>query len=298
MQKDLIFVFFWGSMSGVFGAGVVTSLQALDIYPRIHSMYASSAGAHNAAYFLAEDTKLGSRIYYEDLIDNKFIRDKKVSFLYRILASCFNKAIPLEKLVDIDYLMQVEKEEKILQTQKIIHSKIPFFMRVYNIRKRTEEYVDGKTDVFRKLKATSAVVPFYPHTVKIDNVLYSDGDTIGKIIDPILEKVIKENPDKKVVLVFNTPRKSRLSRNARIGDILWTIFLFIFFRSTFVFEKLKFVSENKKLDYYCSFPNVVVIEPDIDFPVLCTNRTKLLELYANGKEKGMMIMKKILSTML
>ena len=57
-----------GAMAGVFGAGVVTRLQDVDFYGQVDTIYASSAGVFNVAYFLARQTRLGSSIYYEDLI--------------------------------------------------------------------------------------------------------------------------------------------------------------------------------------------------------------------------------------
>lgn len=209
MKKDLIFVFFGGSMEGVFGAGVVTSLQKFNLYERIHSVYAISAGAHNAAYFLAKNTKLGSKIYYEDLlVNNKFIKNKKSKFLYELFLSLINKKTKLEKFIDIDYLIDIEKHNKKLNIEEVLKSKIPFFIRLFNTEKGGEEYLDGKTDIFKKLKATAAAVPFYPKKIEINKNMYCDGDTLSRIIDSDLEKLINDNPDKKIFLVFNNPKKT------------------------------------------------------------------------------------------
>ena len=56
-----------GSMAGVFGAGVVTRLQEENFYKHIKVAYGASAGAFNLAYFLAKQSELGSKIYWEDL---------------------------------------------------------------------------------------------------------------------------------------------------------------------------------------------------------------------------------------
>ena len=59
-----------GVMAGIFGAGVVTSLEEENAYPFIEAVYGSSAGVMIAAYFLASQSKLGSSIFYEDLLNN------------------------------------------------------------------------------------------------------------------------------------------------------------------------------------------------------------------------------------
>lgn len=275
-------------MSGLFGAGVVTALQELNFYNRINSIYAISAGAHNAAYFLAEDTKIGSSIYYEDLIDSKFIKSSKLKFLLEIV---FKKnKTKISKLVDIDYLMNVEKNKKKLNTEKISKSEIDFFIRCFNTESKKEEYLNGKKDIFEKLKATSAVIPFYPKLVKIKNKKYSDGDTLSKIIDPFLEEIINKNKHKKIFLVFNNPQKNRNSIKSFVGNFFWTILLFFYFKKGFVLNKINTISERKKLKKYCQKPNIQIIEPDFNFSVFCTNKSKLLELYSHGIEKTKKIM--------
>jgi len=119
MKKDIILISEGGCMLGVFGAGVVTSLQEANLYPRIHSIYASSAGAHNAAYFLSKQSKLGSSIYYEDLINNNFIKKENLSrYVFDILIKKFNKKHKINEIVDIDYLSRVEREYKKLNVEK------------------------------------------------------------------------------------------------------------------------------------------------------------------------------------
>ena len=296
MKKDLIFVFFGGSMEGVFGAGVVTSLQKFNIYERIHSIYAISAGAHNVAYFLAKDTKFGSRIYYEDLlVSNRFIKNTKSKFLYELFLSLINKKTKIEKFIDIDYLINVEKHSKKLNIENVSKSDIPFFIRLFNVEKGEEEYLDGKTDILKKLKATAAAVPFYPKKIKINENMYCDGDTLSRIIDSDLEKLINDNPDKKIFLVFNNPKGNRFSFEAFTENFIWTILLLIFFRKKYVFKKLNFFKEKRKLEKYSKLENVITIEPDFDFFVFCTKKDKVIKLYKDGISKTEKVIKKVLN---
>ena len=203
-NKDLIFIFFGGTMRGIFGAGVVTSLQEQNVYDRIHSIYAISAGAHDAAYFLARDTKLGSSIYYEDLIlKDKFIKNRKSKFLYELFLRLISKKNKVKSLVDIDYLIEVEESNKRLKIEEIYKSSIPFYIRLFNMKEKREEYVNGKTNILEKLHAAAAATPFYNKKIKINGNFYTDGDLLSRIIDKNLEKVIQEHSDKKIFLVFN-----------------------------------------------------------------------------------------------
>jgi len=292
MKKDHIFIFFGGNMSGIFGAGVVTALQELNVYNRIHSIYAISSGAHNAAYFLARDTKIGSTIYYENLIETNFIKNCRFNFVYKLVLNLFIKNIELEKLVDIDYLIKIEKTKKKLNTKKISNTDIDFFIRCFNTESKKEEYLDGRKDILKKLRATAAIVPFYPKLVKIGNKKYSDGDTLSKYIDPLLENMINENKDKKIYFVFNNSQKNRNSMKFYIENFYWAILLFLFFKKRFVINKLNIISEEKKLKKYFQKFNVQIIEPDFDFSVFCTDKQKLLKLYKNGIDKTKKIMNK------
>ena len=62
-----------GAMRGVVSAGMVSALEALGMTEAFDAVYGSSAGALNAAYFLAGQAALGTTIYYEDINNRRFI---------------------------------------------------------------------------------------------------------------------------------------------------------------------------------------------------------------------------------
>jgi predicted patatin/cPLA2 family phospholipase len=192
----------------------------------------------------------------------------------------------LEKLVDIDYLMDIEKNKKKLDTDKIAKSKIGFFIKAFNIETKKDEYLDGKIDTLKKMQATSAVIPFYPHSIKIHDHHYADGSVFSEISDPLLENLIAENRDKKIFLVFNNHRTTRVSLTSILENFIRTILLMFYFRKTFILRKLNIFSENRKLKKYLQYPNVKIIEPDFDFSPFCTDKEKILQLYANGMLKA------------
>jgi predicted patatin/cPLA2 family phospholipase len=62
-----------GAMRGVVSAGMVSALEELGLTHAFDAVYGSSAGAINAAYFLAGQARLGTTIYYEDINNRQFI---------------------------------------------------------------------------------------------------------------------------------------------------------------------------------------------------------------------------------
>src|SRR5262245_41451751 len=62
-----------GAMRGVVSAGMVWALEDLGLTGAFDAIYGSSAGSINAAYFLGGQAGLGTRIYYEDINNARFI---------------------------------------------------------------------------------------------------------------------------------------------------------------------------------------------------------------------------------
>ena len=62
-----------GAMRGVVSAGMVSALEQLGLVDAFDAVYGSSAGAINAAYFLAGQAAFGTTIYAEDINNAKFI---------------------------------------------------------------------------------------------------------------------------------------------------------------------------------------------------------------------------------
>ena len=60
-------------MRGVISAGMVSALEALGCADAFDAVYGSSAGAINAAYFLAGQARLGTTIYSDDINNRRFI---------------------------------------------------------------------------------------------------------------------------------------------------------------------------------------------------------------------------------
>ena len=99
-------------MRGVISAGMVSALEALGYVDAFDAVYGSSAGAINAAYFLAGQARVGTSIYYEDINNTSFIR--------------FGRAAAGRPIVNLSYLLDdVARSRKRLDVARILTSPTP-----------------------------------------------------------------------------------------------------------------------------------------------------------------------------
>ena len=281
-MKDLIFVFYGGAMDGVFGGGVIRTLQKLNLYKRIHSMYGISAGAHNAAYFLSKKS-VYANVYYEDLINENFVKNQKKEFMKSLFKHFFNKRKRIRKIVDLDYLTKIEKDHKKLNIKQIKKSKIKLFIKVFDIKDKKSVYLEGYNNLLLKLKASSATVPFYPHTIEINKKEYCDAGILSEMIDSKIKELI--DSDKKVIFVINKPLKSLKSPHFLLGEFIWTLLLMIYFKKGFPIKKLRAFNNYSKFKKYAKKDNVFILDNDIDVSALCTDKQKLVELCKHGEKR-------------
>ncbi len=289
MERDVIIMIEGGAMLGVFGAGVVTSFQEANIYGRVHSVYGASAGAHDLAYFLAAQTdsrqaRLGSSIYYEDLVGSNFIRPYRFFvYLFDLLMRRFRAGHQVRHIVDIDYLMHVERNIKVLHVDAIRNQDIPFYAAAYDTQLKRVVFLDGRQDTLQVLKASSSAPPFYANTVEVRGREYLDG---GLIQDWDVEKIVREHPDKKILYVINNAKKAWFTIFALPYYFLEALLNLICFGWEISWPRLKnsFSYETrKKLSKY---RNVAVVSNKLEFTNSVTDRAKVYRLYQHGLEKG------------
>lgn len=100
-----------GAMRGVISAGMLAGLEYLGLLPAFDVIYGTSAGAINAAYFVAGQAAYGASIYYEDLNNCQFMSP------LRCLAG--------ERPVSLEFLFEhVMTKQKPLNWRRVIDSKI------------------------------------------------------------------------------------------------------------------------------------------------------------------------------
>ena len=101
-----------GAMRGVISAGMVSALEDLGLTGVFDAVYGSSAGAINAAYFLAGQAALGTTIYYEDINNSRFINPWR--------------AVNGRPIVDLGFLIdEVAVHRKPLEVARVLASPSP-----------------------------------------------------------------------------------------------------------------------------------------------------------------------------
>ncbi|OGN02794.1 MAG: hypothetical protein A2657_01470 [Candidatus Yanofskybacteria bacterium RIFCSPHIGHO2_01_FULL_44_110b] len=276
-------------MRGVFGAGVATVFEKNNLYPKINAVYGASAGAMTGAYFLARQRELGPSIYYENL-DGKFISRKDFLIgVWQRFQNRFIKTVPNDKLrdaLDIEYLMNVVKNKKPLDYQKIISQDIPLNVKLFNLDTHEIEYIDARrSDIFEILKAGVNVFPYVHEVSVIDGKKYIDAaimDIVG------FDFLRKKHPNEKIIIVMNgqIDRKFRY----RAKNILEGKFMQWMFNDSGLYHLYATAEDKlaKDIEKIKADANSLLIAQDRDVSVRSrtTDAKLLLEMYNLGIEVG------------
>jgi predicted patatin/cPLA2 family phospholipase len=160
-----------GGMRGVIAGGMVTGLERLELLRVFDSIHGSSAGAAAGAYFLADQAALGTRMFYEDLNNARFINP------FRLLTP--------RPVMNISYLVdQVFKLVKPLAVERIIASEIPLHVVMTDIRKRVafvKSSYPTAFDLFQSLRATTSMPVLAGAPVEYEGRLLFDGGLLQQI---------------------------------------------------------------------------------------------------------------------
>jgi predicted patatin/cPLA2 family phospholipase len=113
-----------GGMRGVVSAGMVTALEALGYTNAFDAVYGSSAGAVNAAYFLAGQAGTGTTIYFEDINGPQFIS--------------LRRAVTPRPILDLAFLLDdVVVRRKRLAIDRVLASASPLSVLATDVESRT-----------------------------------------------------------------------------------------------------------------------------------------------------------------
>jgi len=119
-----------GAMRGVISAGMVSALEDLGFTDAFDAVYGSSAGAVNAAYFLAGQANLGTTIYYEDINNRHFID--------------LSRALRGRPVVDLGFLVdQVMTRRKRLAVEQVLGSRSPLTVMATDVDTQAAAALDG-----------------------------------------------------------------------------------------------------------------------------------------------------------
>lgn len=151
-----------GAMRAVCSAGGAVALAHLGFTDLFDEVYATSAGAMNASYFLSNQPELGISVYFDSCTTRSFLNPLRVW-----------------KVIDVDYLFeQVVSRDKPLDVNKILSSRTKLFVAVIDKRSGAGTVIDTKatsTPLLSILKAATALPVLYNRTVDIDGRPFMDG---------------------------------------------------------------------------------------------------------------------------
>jgi predicted patatin/cPLA2 family phospholipase len=130
-------------MRGVVSAGMVSALEALGLGNGFDAVYGSSAGALNAAYFLAGQAARGTTIYYEDINNRRFIDVRR--------------AVQGRPILDLDFLMgEVLTRRKPLNLEHVLATHVPFSIMATDVATAKAVRFRGFSDARELLTALRA----------------------------------------------------------------------------------------------------------------------------------------------
>lgn len=199
--RKLALVVEGGGMRGVLSAGALLALDVLGYRGVFDEVYATSAGAVNAAYFLSGQGRQGITVYFDDICNRRFINPLRVW-----------------KIVDVEFVYdQVVTCVKPLDEHAVRTQPAELFFSVTDVETGENRLLDVKAlpdSIPRMLRATSALPVLYNRPVEVDGRAYVDGGATCTL--PILQAAERGCTDVLVVVTkatgYRADRATRLRR--------------------------------------------------------------------------------------
>jgi predicted patatin/cPLA2 family phospholipase len=163
-----------GAMRGVISCAALLGLEELGMTQVFDAVYGASAGAVNAAYFLARQAALATTIYYQKINNTRFIR-----------------RLWHRRIVDIDDLFDsIIAREWPLRVDKVLASRSQLFIAIADAH--TGEAFLGhaqtsSTPLLTLLKASSAMPLLYNGLVTVEGRECFDGGLFNPL--PIIDAI-------------------------------------------------------------------------------------------------------------
>src|SRR6185295_6859359 len=163
-----------GAMRGVISCAALMGLEELGMNDLFDEVYGASAGAVNAAYFLAGQAAFATTIYYQKVNNTRFIR-----------------RLWHRKVVDIDDLFEsIIAGNRPLRIEKVLASRSRLFITIADASSG-EAFLglaqSCATPLLTLLKATTAMPLLYNGLVSVDGRDCFDGGLVNPL--PIAEAI-------------------------------------------------------------------------------------------------------------
>lgn len=178
-----------GGMRGIYSMGALAALEDAGLQGAFTVVVGTSAGAIDSAYFLAGQTQEALKLYAEQLSNRRFVNRWR-----------------LNKIVDIDYLVDVVMKQKLpLNLEALYKSATLLEVVVANAETGEEEVFtnrDHRYDFYEIMRAAAAIPGLYNKKVQLGDSRYVDGGTVHGI--PVAHAV-KEGADAVLTILTRSP---------------------------------------------------------------------------------------------
>lgn len=276
-----------GMLAGIFGGGVVTALEELDAFSHIREIRACSAGAFNAVYALAGQSRFGASIYYDDLTTG-FITPHNLfpglfqRFWHRFIFGL--KPESMRDVINVDRVMEIVRMTKAFDIDRVFERDIPLYIKVLNAVTGKSTYILATPEnLIELLRATMSLVPYCAKGGVINGVEYID----GTIADPINLAGLLNISSGNLILVVNYRLDRGFSHFLKaaaegiVASWMYNIPLFRFYlqREGRIRQDLAKAIQN---------PRVILIAPPPGNPTWShtTQKENLLHTYQLGIDAG------------
>lgn len=181
-----------GGMRGVVCGGMVAALEDLGLTHAFDEVIGCSAGAIAGAYFVAGQAAFGTRIFYEEINNRKFI-DKRRLLLRR-------------PVVSVDFLLDdVCRNNKRLDWQAVLASGTRLVCMASDLDQRQKAQLEGfarQEDLFAALKASARIPGVAGPPVVINGRRHVDGG----VYENVPYRTARERGATHVVVLMTRPR--------------------------------------------------------------------------------------------
>jgi predicted patatin/cPLA2 family phospholipase len=151
-----------GGMRGVYSMGALTALEDAGLSEAFGLVVGSSAGAINAAYFLAGQAHQAVGVYIDHLSNRKFVnplRAQRIVDIDFLVDTVLKKRVPL----DLDAIRRSSCTLEVILTDALTAQ--PFVV--------TNR--DTEVDFYEVMRATAALPALYNRRIDVNGRLYVDG---------------------------------------------------------------------------------------------------------------------------
>ena len=156
-----------GAMRGIFSCGIFDEFIANDFYP-FDLCLGVSAGASNAAVYLAKMHGRNLKIYLDYSLRPEFIR--------------YGRFFAGGHLMDLDWMWNITRDDLPIDTDTLLAQHSQFLATVTCAETGVADYLTPTADeLFDVLKASSALPLFYRDTVSLRGRQWSDGGVADAI---------------------------------------------------------------------------------------------------------------------